>query len=349
MKTFNIGYGDSSSVSRVLAGFLLLESRGTVKLSLNPGNDCPDSADRRHIVQLEADGLRLAFNMADNGHLSDETAQYLDGLDGMFLRSYNPEMNKNLREDQQKKLFPFGFNYYATCPGNPLDKKENAPLLQKLKQAVKNLQKADHVESFEQKADYVEKDPKIIFMCRLWDPEEIPQGGPNGEYRAYMREERHKLCRDRIDLVRSLGSIYGSQFTGGIQDTPLARKLCPELIVPNRLTNKQRYLAAMKRSDICIGSMGLHRSTGWKTGEYIAAARAIVAEKMWYDVPGDFAEGKNFLEFSTTDQALTQVERLYKDPDLLYNMKKANELYYARWLRPEQQLCNALAQFSISL
>lgn len=35
----------------------------------------------------------------------------------------------------------------------------------------------------------------------------------------------------------------------------------------------------MHDTDICIGSMGLHKSIGWKTGEHIAASKAIINEK----------------------------------------------------------------------
>lgn len=51
----------------------------------------------------------------------------------------------------------------------------------------------------------------------------------------------------------------------------------------------------MRRSDICIGSTGLWDSIGWKTGEYVAAARAVVNERFVYEVPGGFREGVNYL------------------------------------------------------
>ena len=73
-------------------------------------------------------------------------------------------------------------------------------------------------------------------------------------------------------------------------DTPLARALCPELIVAEKYTDRARYLCLMRRSDICIGSTGLWDLIGWKTGEYVAAARAIVNERFVYEVPGDFRE-----------------------------------------------------------
>lgn len=102
----------------------------------------------------------------------------------------------------------------------------------------------------------------------------------------------------RIAIVRALGERYPRNFTGGVTDTPLARALCPELIVAEKYTDRARYLRLMRRSDICIGSTGLWDSIGWKTGEYVAAARAVVNERFVYEVPGGFREGVNYLGYA---------------------------------------------------
>jgi len=65
--------------------------------------------------------------------------------------------------------------------------------------------------------------------------------------------------------------------------------------VTSNLSNRRNYLEVMKQSDICISSMGLHQSIGWKTGEYIAASKAIINESFHYKVVGDFQIGKNYL------------------------------------------------------
>lgn len=100
----------------------------------------------------------------------------------------------------------------------------------------------------------------------------------------------------------------------------------------------------MKKSDICIGSTGLHKSIGWKTGEYVAAARAIVAERFQYQVTGNFEENINYIPFDSVDECLSAVEKLYHDPEAVYQMKLSNEAYYAKYLRPEKQIFNALNQ-----
>ena len=91
------------------------------------------------------------------------------------------------------------------------------------------------------------------------------------------------------------------------------------------ICEKQNYMRIMKKSDICIATTGLHESIGWKMGEYVAAARGIVSEKLNYRVPGNFKEEKNYLVFSNIDECIDAVDRLYTSPSTLYQMKKNNE------------------------
>jgi len=98
----------------------------------------------------------------------------------------------------------------------------------------------------------------------------------------------------------------------------------------------------VKQSDICIGSMGLHESIGWKTGEYIAASRAIVNERLHYKITGNFDIGKNYLSFNNVDECVNHISHLMQNPDIVYAMKKENEKYYHNFLRPDKQISNAL-------
>ena len=128
---------------------------------------------------------------------------------------------------------------------------------------------------------------KILFLTRLWEG-----------------EQNRAINAMRIAIVRALGERYPRNFTGGVTDTPLARALCPELIVAEKYTDRARYLRLMRRSDICIGSTGLWDSIGWKTGEYVAAARAVVNERFVYEVPGGFREGVNYLGYASAEECV---------------------------------------------
>jgi hypothetical protein len=175
---------------------------------------------------------------------------------------------------------------------------------------------------FEKSADYKKEDIKIIFFTRLWSGSLINE--------------------TRIEIIRKLRKAFKTQFVGGIQNSDLARQLCPDLIVPNTLTRRFRYLNLMHSSDICIGTTGLFNSIGGKTGEYIAASRAIVHENLHYSVPGNFKSGQNYMRFSTVEQCIEQVNLLVQDPHRLYQMKNANEHYYNLYLKPDRLALNTL-------
>ena len=162
-------------------------------------------------------------------------------------------------------------------------------------------------------------------------------------------EERKKINSERIEICRQLKRIYGDSFCGGIQRSSFSISQCPDIVLPVRMTLKSRYLTLMKNSDICIGSAGLEKSIGWKTGEYVAAARAIVCEEPAYLLPGNFAQGINYLSYNDVDSCLEAVDKLYHNPDLIYQMQLANEIYYKQYLRPEKQILNALRTSGISI
>ena len=97
----------------------------------------------------------------------------------------------------------------------------------------------------------------------------------------------------------------------------------------------------MKCSYICIGSMGLHESIGWKTGEYVAAGRAIVNEEFKYQIP-NFIEGINYFSYDSVEKCLSMVEELHKNPEKVIEMQKNNTKYYNNYLRPDKQIENVI-------
>lgn len=86
---------------------------------------------------------------------------------------------------------------------------------------------------------------------------------------------------------------------GGVQKSAYAMQHAKDILLLRTMTERGRYLKTLHQSDICIGTMGLHKSSGWKTAEYVAASKGIVNETLHYEVPGNFLEGKNYLAFIT--------------------------------------------------
>ena len=98
----------------------------------------------------------------------------------------------------------------------------------------------------------------------------------------------------------------------------------------------------MKRSAVCVASAGLHGSTGGKFGEYAAAGRAIVSEPLRYTVPGPFAAGENYLEYTTPEECVEQVRFLLAHPEKIRAMQENNRAYTRDWLTPERLIRNTL-------
>jgi len=134
--------------------------------------------------------------------------------------------------------------------------------------------------------------------------------------------------------------LYPDNFIGGIDRSEFTEKTCEELIISNEMTNRSTYIELMKKCDICIGTMGLHESIGWKTGEYVAASRAIVNEKFHYEIPYSFESFKNYFPFESIDECISTVSMLMENPDKVYMQKVENEKYYNAFLRPDKQIIN---------
>lgn len=335
MNTLKIN-SNSPHICSVLTGFLMLKEQNVLDFDINfcysEGYRYPHSS----IVEAEIDGVRIAFDLHD-GYMKDlkDTNSFLDKVDYYFKRSSSSEKNMAFSEHNREKIFPLGLSYYVTCKGNPIGV-PSFSIIKSLKKSYKKLlgDKDNHfftVERFEEKPDYKESDLRIIFMTRLWQPVVS-----NDQKMAHLNQIR-------IDIIREMRKEYGDYFYGGLLKSDFAKKLCPELVIPYKMTLRPNYLTMMKQSDICIGSVGLHDSIGWKTGEYVAASRAIVNERFRYEVPGDFTVGKNYFDFDTVDECMMHVDYLYNNPDAVYQMKCSNEEYYKNYLRPDRQVYNALA------
>lgn len=319
----------SPHTSQVITGFLLLEEQGVIDLKFEKprsGSPYPN----RHIVEVTLDGRRIAFDVEDgyNFDLSRFEA-YLSGhCDVYFKRSFSTEINRTIKHCE--KIRPLGFNYHVTHRGNPNNRKIVTLTKQILKKILLNREfkhtshfTHDKFEALPQRGATM---PKILFATRLW-------------------EDDPGINSLRIDLLRALKEQYGSLFIGGLEDSALSREMAADLIIPPQMTNRATYLETMKRCDICIGSTGLHKSIGWKMGEYVAASRAIVTEKMFYEVPGDYTEGVHYLSFDTPDRCIAHVDNLVENPDLRYEMMAANHRYYNEYLRPDRLVYNAIREY----
>lgn len=323
---------DIHHLCQIVTGFLRLKEQGMEIEIVNNAGDPAAPFAGLPLVFAEYRGKVIAYDLWDGYQAPEEMKKALNACDFYFKRSFSPEKNEAIFGQMQEKVYPLGFNYHVTCKENPI----NEP---KWKQYGKPLVgRAPDVyftpEVFEGKAERKDGQPVILFLTRLWDDDPALSAEANAE--------RKEINASRIHIIRTLKERYGDAFVGGLNDLPIARQLAPDLIVPAKYTERKKYLKLLHSCDICIGTIGLFESIGWKTAEYVAAAKAIVNERFHYSVPGDFAEGKNYLPFATAQECIDAVQELASSPEKLYEMKLANEVYYQKYLKPEMLVKNTL-------
>lgn len=319
--------------SQIITGFLTLRDQGwDVELEdrskdvENPFFDLP-------IVLAQYRGKTLAYDLWDGYQNPEGMKKALDMADIYFKRSFSPEKNQVLFPEYAKKMHPLGFNYHLTHKDNPINEPWWKALIKPL--TGRTPERFFVPEVFEAEPKLPQGRPKVLFLAQLWEEDE-PGLPPS------IVAERQYINEMRLEIMRSLRKEFGDSFIGGLVSSPLSLRRAPELVLPRQKTERRAYLSLVHDADICIGTMGLYESIGWKTAEYIAAAKAIVNERLRYQVTGDFAEGKNYLAFANGAECVQAVKALASDWDALYHMKQANREYYLNYLKPEVLVKNSL-------
>ena len=163
-------------------------------------------------------------------------------------------------------------------------------------------------------------------------------------YSTRLWKGHDELNESRIMLAYKLREHFDGAIAG-VSDSPLSRKLCPDLILPHKVTRRKNFIDLINCSAVCITTTGLWNSTGWRFGEFVSAGKAILSEPLHFKVPGDFQEGKNYLAFSSIDDALCKCEMLLRDPYKRMAMEIQNLDYYFQYLKPDVLIMNTLKQF----
>jgi hypothetical protein len=172
--------------------------------------------------------------------------------------------------------------------------------------------------------------PRILFMAGLWDPDRVPADSPE------KAAEFHAINEMRAGCVRRLRAEFGDRFFGGMQHTEFARSRYPDVLLPDaRAGSKRAYIERVRDFPICIATMGLHGSNGWKLAEYVGLSRAILSEPLRYQVPGGFGPPRNYLEFDSPDSCVERASALMSDAAARAAQMHANHEYYERWMRPD--------------
>lgn len=336
----------------ITAGFVELERQGVINLSVERlKKDCQDKMPYNMMEVVINGQTRVLYDVNDGyDNLLEENQNYVEFMDDLlqefdfcFKRSYSESYNSRLKS--KKKIYPLGLNYMVTVPRNmahlPLP---NDPYREKVKKFIRMIPFSTYynglynINSFED-VPREDSNPKILFMARLWDI--------NGDYKYQIssekKEERAYINQVRAECIRLCRKEFGSCFFGGVSPSKFALENYKDLVIEDKqITKRDHYLKKVKDASICIATMGLHQSIGWKFAEYVAASKAIVTEKLHYQVPGNFFEEQNYLVFTTPEQCIDQIYRLLEDDDFRYKMMVNNYKYYHEYIRPDRLVFNSI-------
>lgn len=298
----------------------MLEKAGILKvkhLSINESM-------KKNLLRAEVDGVKLVYDAEDGDHIergffSEEDYHWCDHY---FKRSHSKALAV-----RYPKCAPLGLNYCLRPTRRWLD--EISCKVRRL------LGKEDVLHSDFDFDPIVVGEPKVLFITGLWDPKEFNK--------TDVREEVEKINLTRLSVLKMLKNEFSHCATFGVNgDREFTRKIANEFILPDTSTNRLKFLQTMKEHDVCITSTGLHYSTGWRFGEYVASSRAIISEPLRYQLPGNFANGKNYLEFTDDSSLFEAIDLLLKNGSVRQQMMQANRDYYQRWLRPDKLIFNTL-------
>lgn len=332
-------------LSQIYTGFGELRRAGLIDVKLTKTEDFSSDREGRPTLTIRVNNnVSVAYDVADGYVLHDSID--LGRVDYCFKRSLRDSTVQNQEEAQ--KLLPLGLNYPVTSRNDfsfilTLWSRNYTDVIKRL--ALSNswivnllgkgfLYSDQSIQSFEALPLDTEN-PRVIFMARVWDP---------GRVRSpTLQEERNHINNTRAAIIRTLRAELGDQFQGGLYAHPYAVKNYSDCLISNQYSAKRaNYLKMMQSASICIATMGLEESVGWKFGEYVAGAKAIVSERFDCRLPGNFAEGKNYFEFTTVDECVARVFSLLRERNKRHTMMQANYDYYQNYLRPDALIWNTL-------
>ena len=248
------------------------------------------------------DKITVHYDTHDSWEVNEEL---LNQVDCYFKRSFSSARLQKLGENYTK-IYPLGLNYAVSPNGVDKFALQRTYFLEtnwkhKLKEIISSFDLfkvfsfTPRVRIMESLPDY-EAHPKILFMAPLHGLYDDPK---RTEEKV---EERLYINRTRANCIKLLREEFKENFLGGFIHTSFATRNYGDLLIPDpHLALKPNYISLAKSYPICVATTGLHGSIGWKFAEYIALSRAVLTEKLNYEVPGPMREGENYLEFNSPE------------------------------------------------
>ena len=171
----------------------------------------------------------------------------------------------------------------------------------------------------------------VLLQTRVWEQSDVSE------------EDVAEVNEGRATLVRSLRKAFGDRFLGGIVPTPYAKQNFPDVITPFS-SRRSEYIAMSRSAPIAIYCRGLHHSTAFKLGEYLAGAKAIVIEPLGQELREPLKDGVNCLPFHSAEECVEHCGKLLNDKEAMAAMRRANQQYYRAQIEPAADVLACLEQ-----
>ncbi|HXM36052.1 MAG TPA: hypothetical protein VN920_12745 [Pyrinomonadaceae bacterium] len=324
-------HSNSLHLSQIFTGFTSLHRTGEIRLTqeckkqnhfdLRKPQHLRDAKDT-HLLVTVNHRIKLYYDCHDSYEIDEAIASEVDCY---FKRSYQPS---RVPDSLKAKVFSLGLNYpLYSAESDTLEQERRSAFEQGWSNAEPLFRPM--VENMHSAPTSLQ-DPGVLFITRAWDPADNPDRSDE------KMAERIQINETRARCVELLRQEFGDFFLGGFLHTDYAvRNYGQALLQDNGISPKANYTGLLKRYPVCVATTGLHESIAWKMGEYVAFARAIVSERLNFQLPGDFTAGENYLEFDEPKQCVAAVHKLLSDAGLRYGMMKRNYKYYLTYLRPD--------------
>ncbi len=337
-------------LQQLYTGFLMLHRSGRVRVRQRVTRDTEPRTGPQHLreapdyrLTVRVAGVSIEYDVHDSWEI-DQGA--LARADAYFKRSYAPERLASIGAGPRAKIHPLGLNYAVFPDG--VDRFGVARSLalasgtMRIAEAARALSLTDRL-VFTPRVGVMSSPPdhrrplRALFMTRTFDPHDRADRSPE------KTKERERLNDERAGLIRALRAALGKRFYGGFVHTPHAVQRYPDLLVGEKARGtKGGYIGHLREFPVCVTTTGIHESIGWKFAEYVAFSKAIVSEPLRYRATGDLAPDRHYLEFTSVDECVSRVERLFDDEGLRRSLMENNAAYYQRYLRPDRLVLNTL-------
>jgi hypothetical protein len=332
-----IAGSDVEHLHQIYAGFAMLHRAGEIELSQQIPREACLNKDRPgrwndyrffNTTVVVNGSVRITYDTHDRAWIDPEI---LDASDLYFKRSYSPE-------NATAKVRPLGLNMQVNDAARDMFRLRRSPMYggaDRVKTMLKALRldamlgtsEVERLDNFEHGPN-TKLEPRVLFMARLWDPKNIES--------KVQADAVEQMNASRAVSITKLRKELADKFFGGVAHDEYSRKYFPEaLIADDSLSQKRKYLEKLKEFPICVATVGLNGSNGWKLAEYVAASKAIISEPLVYEVTGNFGPDRNYLEFTSPERLIEQAVKLVEDAELRNSMMQNNREYYLQYVRPD--------------